>query len=93
MTEPEAIDNFNFFYEGDYITREMEESKDIVLGLIEKQKKIIDEIIYIIVEDKRLLARVCNKHMNKTNDECYEQNKLCDDCIKEYFKKRVEEKQ
>ena len=45
MTEAEkqAIDNFKFFNEGDYITREMEENKDVVLNLIEKQQKEIKE--------------------------------------------------
>lgn len=42
MTKPEAIDNFNFFHEGDYITREMEESKDIVLDLIKTQQEKIE---------------------------------------------------
>lgn len=34
-----AIDDFNFFYEGDYITREMSRSKDIVKEYIEELEK------------------------------------------------------
>ena len=44
MNEEEAIDNFKFFNEGDYITKEMVESKDIVLHLIKKQQEEIHEL-------------------------------------------------
>lgn len=44
MTKAEAIDNFRFFNEGDYITREMEESADIVLNLIQTQQEEIERL-------------------------------------------------
>ena len=62
-----------------------------ILDLIEKQDKIIDLIVNTMVSDEKILALVCKHIINKTETECYEQNKLCDDCIKEYFKKKVEE--
>lgn len=48
MKNEEAIENFSFFYEGDYITREMEESKDIVLNIIKKQKAEIEKLNFYL---------------------------------------------
>lgn len=42
--EKRAIESFGFFNEGDYITREMAESKDIVLRLIQKQQAEINAV-------------------------------------------------
>ena len=39
MNIEEAFEEFNFFNEGDYITRKMAEAKDIVLTAYEKEKE------------------------------------------------------
>lgn len=39
MTLEEAIEEFDFFNEGDYITRRMTKAKDIVLTAYEKEKE------------------------------------------------------
>lgn len=44
MNEEEAIDNFKFFNEGDYITREMAESKGVVLKLLETKQAEIETL-------------------------------------------------
>ena len=62
-----------------------------LLNLIEKQDKIIDLMANTIVSDKKILALTCKHIINKTEDESNEQNFLCDECIKEYFRKKVEE--
>ena len=63
---------------------------EIVLNELEKKDKAIDLIIDTIVSDEKILALVCKHIINKTENECYAQNKLCDDCIKEYFTNKVE---
>lgn len=68
-------------------------NKEIILNFIEKQDKMINEMVDAIVGDKKILALMCKHIINKTDDECGKQNLLCDDCIKEYFKKKVEEKE
>lgn len=40
----EAIDDFNFFNEGEYITKEMVESKDTVLSYISELEKGIERL-------------------------------------------------
>lgn len=68
-------------------------NKEIILNFIEKQDKMINEIVDAIVGDKKILALMCKHIINKTEDECDKQNLLCDDCIREYFKKKVEEEE
>lgn len=51
MTEKEAIDNFNFFNEGEYITEEMAESKVIVLNLIEKNQNRIQDLEKALIDE------------------------------------------
>ena len=63
---------------------------DIILNLIQKQEKVIDEMANIIVGDEKILALMCKHIINKTEQECDEQNLLCDDCIKQYFYRKVE---
>lgn len=63
---------------------------ETVLNELDKKDKVIDIIVDTIVGDRKILKLVCNKIINKNEDECFEQNKLCDDCIKEYFYKKVE---
>ena len=43
MSDEEAIEEFNFFNEGDYITREMSEAKDIVLKELQDVKSDLYE--------------------------------------------------
>ena len=57
---------------------------------LDKKDKVIDLIVNTIVGDRKILKLVCNKIINKKEDECFEQNILCDDCIKEYFYNKVE---
>jgi len=45
MNIEEAIEEFSFFNEGDYITRKMSEAKDIVLTAYEKEKEKKEELI------------------------------------------------
>ena len=61
-----------------------------LINLIKRQNKIIDKIVDTIVGDKKILALMCKHIINKTETECERQNLLCDDCIKNYFKKVVE---
>ena len=63
----------------------------VVLNLIQKQSKVIDEMANTIVGDRRLLHLMCDRVINKTEDKCYEDNVLCDDCIKQYFYRKAEE--
>lgn len=106
MTKAEAIDNFSFFNEGDYITREMEESADIVLNLIQEQQHIIEgkeALIDTMAHNEEVLEWVIEKK-NKIIDEMAKW--LCEDDtvfgygglkgintpekIKEYFRNKVE---
>ena len=45
MTEKQekAIDDLRFFYQGEYITREMEESAQIILKMLEEKDKEIEK--------------------------------------------------
>lgn len=67
-----------------------EDEVKTILNLIEKQDKMIDYMVNTIVSDKKILPLICERIINKTEDECKEQNFLCDDCIKEYFRRKVE---
>lgn len=57
-----AIEEFDFFYEGDYITREMETAKDIVLqelkntqsDLYEANKRIADLLLILGDRDRMI---------------------------------------
>lgn len=40
----EAIDDFSFFEEGEYITKKMAKSKDVVLDLLKDQENKIKEL-------------------------------------------------
>ena len=76
--EKKAIEEFNFFNEGDYITREMAEAKDVVLKELEKKDKIIDEMAkqllgLLIFDDKDDLEAIL-----ETKEK-----------VKEYFIKKV----
>ena len=64
---------------------------ECLLKELKKKDKVIDMIVNTIVGDRKILTLVCKHIINKTDIECEEQNKLCDDCIKEYFYKKAEE--
>lgn len=68
----------------------MQELLDLLDAKNVEKDKIIDKMVNTIVEDKQLLSRICNKHIKKSEDDCEKQNLLCDDCIKQYFKSKVE---
>ena len=80
-----AIYNFNFFNEGDYITREMSRSKEIVLDYIKEQGKIIcdhDEIISRLEED--------NTRKDKKIKELEADNYECNNIINDFIDERRE---
>lgn len=53
--QEKAIDDLRFFYQGEYITREMEESAKVVLEMLEEKDKEIEELekqIELMAKDK-----------------------------------------
>ena len=83
-----AKDDLMFFNEGDYITREMNKSVDILEEYIKeleqennKLNKMTDEMINYI-EEIDYTGSLCK--MECSGD--------CKPCIKQYFEKKVEEK-
>lgn len=68
MSNEEAIEEFNFFNEGDYITREMSKAKDIVLkklqetesDLYEANKRIAD-LLLILGDRDRIIDLMANE--------------------------------
>lgn len=98
MTKAEAIDNFRFFNEGDYITREMEESADIVLNILKTQQEEIEKKNTVIEEMARFIE--CNElddkilkiYCDRTSILCKHKEEIgsCVSCIKEYFINKVE---
>lgn len=55
MNIEEALEEFNFFNEGDYITRKMAEAKDIILTAYEKEKEKNKELEKMIKKDEDAL--------------------------------------
>ena len=93
MTEEEkkAIEDIRWNNEHLYCDKK---DVDYMLNLIQKQdteinklNNVIDRIINVMIGDKVILATVCSRTIHKTEAECYKQNLLCDDCVKEYFMK------
>lgn len=70
------------------INRRNEDNLELAIRNV-KLNKVIDLIVNTIVGDRRILKLVCNKIINKKEDECFKQNKLCNDCIKEYFYNKI----
>ena len=89
MSNEEAIEEFNFFNEGDYITREMSEAKDIVLkelqdvksDLYEANKRIAD-LLLILGDRDRIIDKMANDLKTPINSK---------EWIIEYYKKRCED--
>ena len=89
MSDEEAIEEFNFFNEGDYITREMSEAKDIVLkelqdvksDLYEANKRIAD-LLLILGDRDRIIDKMAEDLKTPVNSK---------EWIIEYYKKRCED--
>lgn len=89
MSNEEAIEEFNFFNEGDYITREMSKAKDIVLkelqevksDLYEANNRIVD-LMNIIDERDEIIDLMANDLKTPVNSK---------EWIIEYYKKRCED--
>ncbi len=88
MSNEEAIEEFDFFNEGDYITREMSEAKDIVLkklqetesDLYEANKRIAD-LLLILGDRDRIINKMAEDLKTPVNSK---------EWIIEYYKKRCE---
>ena len=88
MSNDEAIEEFDFFNEGDYITREMSEAKDIVLkelqdvksDLYEANKRIAD-LLLILGDRDRMIDKMAEDLKTPINSK---------EWIIEYYKKRCE---
>ena len=62
----EAIDNLNFFYEGEYITKEMQNSANIISNMIEELlKKKIPEHERKILDYDEIIARLEEENTKK----------------------------
>ena len=89
MSNEEAIEEFDFFNEGDYITREMSKAKDIVLkklqetesDLYEANKRITD-LLLILGDRDRIIDLMANDLKTPVNSK---------EWIIEYYKKRCED--
>ena len=73
MTIEEAIEEFSFFYEGDYITRNMSEAKDIVLDELDSKDTEINKL-------KKQLQNISDEFLkydwqNATQEQVYNQLK------------------
>ncbi len=75
MNIKEALEEFNFFNEGDYITKNMSIAKDVVLTAYEKEKEK-NKKIEIIVNKLMPLAE-CS-YWNYENHTC---THTCRDCV------------
>ena len=88
MSDEEAIEEFDFFNEGNYITREMSEAKDIVLkklqetesDLYEANKRIAD-LLLILGDRDRMIDKMAEDLKTPINSK---------EWIIEYYKKRCE---
>ena len=97
--EKKAIDNFKFFNEGDYITREMAESKDIVLKIIQKHQEEVEKKDFTNKQYKEQLEEAEWK-INKLADMVagrssvyWNGDEVMQDVNKQYFKRKVEEEE
>ncbi len=86
MNEEEAIEYLkNYKYDN-----EVKESIEIVLNLLEKKDKQIDEMakeINKITSEKYKIKHICEKG-KCVYEECHEDD--WNDCIKQYFERKVE---
>lgn len=68
--QEKAIDDLKFFNQGEYITKEMEESAKIVLEMLEKQDNII--------ESKNRLLRIIGRELHQAETELEKKKKMID---------------
>ncbi len=98
VLKPLSIGDFTTWFNSDGIVK-MEASMQTLFEYIDqleqeknKVNNIIDEVTDTIVSDEKILALTCKHIIKKTDEECEKQNLLCDECIKQYFEKKVGEK-
>lgn len=92
MKIDKAIEEFDFFYEGDYITREMETAKDIVLqelentqaDLYEANNRIVD--LMNIIDERDKIIDLMVEHIYTGCD--FDNNIKTKEQIRKYFEKR-----
>ena len=84
MNIEEALEEFNFFNEGDYITRKMAEAKDIILTAYEKEKEKNKELTDKLKDCDLHYSKLYKFHHNNcvTKDRI---NQIIDELIKLYF--------
>ena len=95
MSNEEAIEEFNFFNEGDYITREMSEAKDIVLkelqdvksDLYETNKRIAD-LLLILGDRDRIIDLMAEDIIKYETELGYEGNYKNEEEVIKYFEER-----
>ena len=95
MSNEEAIEEFNFFNEGDYITREMSKAKDIVLkklqetesDLYEANKRIAD-LLLILGDRDRIIDLMAEDIIKYETELGYEGNYKNEEEVIKYFKER-----
>ena len=68
--QEKAVDDLKFFYQGEYITKEMENSAKIILEMLEKQDNII--------ESKNRLLRVIGMELHQAEKELEKKKKIID---------------
>ena len=101
-----AKEDLMFFNEGDYITREMDKSADVLEEYIQeleisnkelekennKLNKIIDEMIKYIADVDTDIFCDTDKYERDIEDNVIGCDEDCEECVKQYFEKKVEEK-
>lgn len=81
MNINEAIEEFEFFHEGDYITSNMKEAKDIVLKELKKKDKY--KFYYEATEQQR---RADIEVIDKLKGSCLRKNKIIN-LMEDYIEK------
>lgn len=90
MKIDEALEEFDFFNEGDYITREMSIAKDVVLQELENTRADLYEAntriadLLLILGDKDRMINEMAKYIDDSQIECNEYYKDKEDVIKTF---------
>ena len=87
MNINEAIEEFEFFHEGNYITSNMKEAKDIVLKELKKRDKY--KFYYEATEQQR---RADIEVIDKLKGSCLRKNKMIDLMLEELTACEIEMK-
>ena len=99
MTLEEAIEEFDFFNEGDYITRKMEKAKDIVLKELQEVKSELYEAnnrINDLLDTIKLKEEQAEYIENEYGRTIEQKDKIIDDMairifdLQEWIKKQVD---